>query len=108
VTSQDIKRHADAFLAASLAPLRNLPFSVLAKWPDYPAEAPVDLQVPSELSSYTFTLMKDTLPTGEIRIAIQRYRHRFLGIGEMTANGFAAAPDGSVRPLSDQDVWDLT
>lgn len=106
MTSQEIKRHADAFLAASLARLRNLPLSVLAKWPNYPAVAPVDLQVPNELSSYTFTLMKDTLPTGEIRIAIQRYRHRFLGMGEMSANGLA--PDQSVRPLSDQDVWDLT
>jgi hypothetical protein len=108
ISSRDTKRRADAFLAECVARLRKTPFSAIAAWPNYPAAAPVDLQIPGELSRYKFTLMKDTLPTGELRVAVQRYRHRFLGMGEMTADGFVAAPDGSTRPLTDQDKWDLT
>jgi hypothetical protein len=32
-----------------------------------------------------FTLMKDTLPSGDIQIAIQYRRHRFLGISQVMA-----------------------
>ncbi len=109
MASGDLKRSADSFMADCLERLRKVPFSDIASWPEYPAVPPVPLNVPEELSSYTFTLMKDTLPTGEVRIAIQRYRSRLLGItAEMTANGFVATPNGLTRPLSEQDIWDLT
>lgn len=107
-SSREVKRRADAFLAECVARLRIVPFSEIARWPEYPAQVPVDLQVPKELSKYKFTLMKETLPTGEIRVAIQRYRYRFLGIGQVTAEGFVVSSDGTVRALTDRDKWELT
>jgi hypothetical protein len=108
VVSQATKRRAEEFLGSSLTRLKELSFLELASWPDYPARAPFDLAVPPELNLYNFTLMKDTLPDGEIRIAIQRYRYRFLGVGEMVGDGFVIFPNGTTRPLSREDVWAIT
>ena len=52
--------------------------------------------------------MKDTLPDGTIRVAVQLYRHRFLGIGSITADGFFVEPTGGVRRFTEEDTWDLT
>ena len=38
---------------------------------------------------------RDMLPDGRIRVVVQAYFHRFLGIGTMTADGFIFAPDGT-------------
>ena len=38
---------------------------------------------------------RDVLPDGRIRVVVQAYFHRFLGIGTMTADGFIIAPDGT-------------
>lgn len=109
MASGDLKRSADGFMADCLDRLRKVPFSDISSWPEYPAVPPMPRDVPEELRSYTFTLMKDTLPTGEVRVAIQRYRSRLLGItAEVTANGFVVAPNGLTRPLSEQEIWDLT
>lgn len=35
-------------------------------------------------------------------------RHRFLGIGQMSADGFFMSPDGSVRKFTEEDVWAVT
>jgi hypothetical protein len=52
--------------------------------------------------------MKETFPDGRIRIAIQCYRHFFLGSGSMFADGFVSSPDGLRSDLTDQDFWDGT
>jgi hypothetical protein len=109
MASGSLKHSADTFMASCLDRLRNVPFSDLSKWPEYPAVTPMPLEVPKELSSSTFTLMKDTLPTGDVRIAIQRCRSRLLGItAEVTAHGFVVTPNGLTRPLSEQEIWELT
>ena len=109
MASGALKRAADSFMAECLDRLRKVPFSDIASWPEYPAKPPISLDVPEELSSYSFTLMKDTLPSGDLRVAIQRRRSRLLGItAEVTADGFVVAPDGLSRPLSQQDIRDLT
>jgi hypothetical protein len=108
MASEDLKRSAAVFVADCLERLRKLPFAEISGWPDYPSPPPTPLEVPEQLRRYTFTLMKDRLPSGEVRVAIQRYRYRFLGIGDMKADGFVLAPDGATRPLSEQDIWDLT
>jgi hypothetical protein len=66
--------------------------------------------VPQELleAKCVFTLMKDTLPSGDIQIAIQYRRYRFLGISQVMADGFVITVAGSVEPLSQQTIWDLT
>ena len=108
MTSAETKRRADQFLRAAIARLKATPFQLIAQWPDYPDQPKVNLEVPSELTKYKFTLMKDTLPNGDVRVGIQCYRYRFLGMGEMTADGFIVSPDGAVRPLTQEDTWDLT
>ncbi len=83
-------------------------YGQLAKWPEWPESPSIDLGIPAELSEYRFTVMKDTQPDKRIRIAIQIYRHRFLGIGQMTADGFFVSPDGEVERFTEKDVWAVT
>jgi hypothetical protein len=45
---------------------------------------------------------------GHIQIAIQYRRYRFLGISQVLADGFVVTVAGSVEPLSQQTIWDLT
>ena len=45
---------------------------------------------------------------GDIQIAIQYRRYRFLGISQVLADGFVVTVAGSVEPLSQQTIWDLT
>lgn len=108
MVSETTKRRAEEFVESSLTRLKELSFLELALWPDYPAKPPFDLDVPAELELYTFTLMKDTPPDGEIRVAIRRYRYRFLGIGEMVGDGFVMLPNGTNRPLSREELYAIS
>jgi len=67
---KDTQRFADEFLTSVVKRLSDLPFATLEAWPDYPETPEFEMRVPAELSEYTFTLMKDTLRAGEIRIAV--------------------------------------
>jgi hypothetical protein len=107
MTTSDTRIRADRFLRTLVEKLKATPFGTIASWPDYPSQPPVDLQVPTDLGKHQFTLMKDTLPSGEIRVAVQRYKAGFVG-GEMTADGFIIAADGKVRALSQEDLWAVT
>ena len=78
------------------------------EWPEYPAVSSIDLRIPANLSHYTFTLMKDTLLDGDIRIALQRHLEPLLGTHNMAVDGFAIAPDGIFRELKQQEVWYLS
>jgi hypothetical protein len=76
---QQLKAHS--FLQVTkdrIAALTRVEIEAWPNWPDIPSFA---LNVPPELSSFHFTLMKDAFPDGRIRIAIQCYRYRFLGFG---------------------------
>ena len=107
--TSDRRRRAVDFVEASLGKLRATPFATLVAWPEFPDRPTVDLRVPDDLGPYTFTLMKDTLHTGEVRIAIQAYRYAWPGMfNEAWAKGFAMSSDGTVRPLTEQEHWDLT
>jgi hypothetical protein len=101
-------RQATSFLRDLKSRIAVLPRTEIEAWPNYPVIPVYPIEVPSELSSYTFTLMKDTFPDGRIRIAIQCYRHYFLGTGFMSADGFVSSPDGSCSDLTEQDFWDIT
>jgi hypothetical protein len=107
--TSDRRRRAVDFVQASLRALRDTPFAILATWPEWPGKPAVDLRVPDDLAAYTFTLMKDTLHTGEVRIAIQAYGYAWPGMfNEAWARGFAVSTEGAVRPLSEEEHWDLT
>jgi hypothetical protein len=107
MTTSDTRSRADRFLRTLVEKLKAVPFQTIASWPDYPSPPPLDLEVPKDLGKYKFTLMKDTLPSGDIRVAVQMYRARFVG-GQMTADGFVVSPNGNVRALSQEDLWAVT
>jgi|SRR5208283_1096256 len=106
----EIRRRADEFLKQTISCPRSTPVSTIREWPEYPASTTFDLGVPADLleNKCVFTLMKDTLPNGDIRVAVQFSRYRFLGMSDMTADGFIISADGTVKELSQRDHWDLT
>ena len=108
MNASELRRRADSFLLDTVTQLRSKPFAVLQAIPEYPESTKVDLGVPVDLLNHkcAFSLMKDTLADGAVRIAIQYHRPGI--IGEMTAEGFIIAADGTFRELSEQDHWDLT
>jgi hypothetical protein len=110
MNSREIHRRARDFLTDAVAQLKSLPPDSIRAWPEFPPSPNVNLSVPQELleAKCVFTLMKDTLPSGDIQIAIQYRRYRFLGISQVMADGFVIAAAGRVEPLSQQTIWDLT
>jgi hypothetical protein len=110
MSSQEIHARARAFLTDAVAQLRRLPIDTLRAWPSYPLRPDFDLNAPGELlaAKCTFTLMKDTLPSGDIQIAIQYRRCRHLGFSQVLADGFVITVGGALEPLSQQSIWDLT
>jgi hypothetical protein len=110
VGAVEIRRRADEFLKQTISRLRSTPLSTIREWAEYPASTALDLGVPVDLleKRCVFTLMKDTLTNGDIRVAVQFSRYRFLGMSDMTAEGFIISPDGTLKDLSQQDHWDLT
>ncbi|MGC8989205.1 MAG: hypothetical protein ACP5MD_03700 [Verrucomicrobiia bacterium] len=50
---------------------------------------------------------RDSLPDGRIRVVVQAYFHRFLGIGTMTADGFIIAPDSTRTPVPQEMMWEF-
>ena len=103
-----LNTRAQEVLASEIDRLSKLSYTEIAQWPEFPQTPNVQLQVPTELSDYKYTLMKDTQPDKSIRVAIQLYRNRFLGIGQMSADGFFVSPDGNRRKFTEKDVWAVT
>jgi hypothetical protein len=103
-----LNTRAQEVLASEINRLSKLSYAEIAQWPEFPQTPSAHLQIPADLSEYKFTLMKDTQVDKSIRVAIQLYRHRFLGIGQMSADGFFVSPDGSLRKFGEKDVWAVT
>ncbi len=108
VRHRDIWQRGLNFLPEATRGLSGLGFDAISNWPDWPAVPAIDLLVPAELSSVRFTVMKDTQPDGSIRVAIQMYRYRFLGLGAMRADGFLIAPGDNLRWFTERDTWEVT
>ncbi len=106
MTSAETVAHADRFLSDAVGRLKQLPFSEFVVWPEYPAVSSIDLRIPVSLSQYTFSVMKDTLPGGEIRIALQRLNR--YAPRNTVVEGFVVALDGASRSLTQQEVWYLS
>ena len=66
--------HARSFLREAVERLAAMPRHEIARWPEWPQLPTIDLNVPGAYSEFQFTLMKDTLPDGTIRVAVQLYR----------------------------------
>jgi hypothetical protein len=43
---------------------------------------------------------------GTVKVVLQNYRHWFLGIGSMVADGFVFEADGRVIPLPEEELWE--
>lgn len=106
----ELQRRVDLFMSRAVSQWKSKSFATISELPEWPASVETDLEVPCDLleQKCKFSLMKDTLPDGAIRVAVQYSRHRFLGIGEMSVDGFVVSPEGVLRGLSEQDRWDLT
>ncbi len=85
-----------------------LPPEQLNAWPEWPESPPFEYASHPNLKKYTFTVMKDTLSNGDVRIAIQRYRKYILGFGEMAAEGFVVDSENNRRFCAEGELYDLT
>ena len=76
MNASELRRSTDTFLLDTVAQLRSKPFAALHALPEYPESTKIDLGVPADLLNHkcAFSLMKDTLPDGAVRIAIQYHR----------------------------------
>jgi len=110
MNKRELQLKAESFLQVTKDRLAALPRAEVETWPDWPGIPPFSLEVPQDSSAlkFTFTLMKETFSDGRIRIAVQCYRYRFLGMGWMFADGFILSPDGCRSNLTEQDIWDVT
>jgi hypothetical protein len=110
VGAAEIRLGADEFLKQTISRLKSTPLSTILEWPEYPASVIFELGVPADLlkQECVFTPMKDALPNGDIRVAVQFSRNRILGMSDLTVDGFIIAEDGTLEELSQQDRWDLT
>lgn len=50
---------------------------------------------------------REVLPDARIRVVVQAYFHRFLGIGTMAADGFIIASDGTHMPVPEEMMWEF-
>lgn len=57
---------------------------------------------------FTINIYKDLLNSQTIRIAIQVYQYRFLGMGYMQAEGFTLDKNGTIIDLRTDDIYDFT
>jgi len=54
----------------------------------------------------TYCRWVDSLGDGAIRVVVQTYRKSWLGIGKMSASGFEMTPDGSIRNIPEDDMYE--
>ena len=108
MSRREIWRRGLAFLPEATRYLSALGFHTIAMWPEFPGTPNIDLQVPAELSSIGFYVMKDTQSDGSIRVAIQMRQHRFLGISMVQADGFFISRENLVRGFTKKDIWAVT
>jgi hypothetical protein len=106
--NKQLQLNAATFLQVTKDRIAALPKTEIETWPNYPAIPSFSLNVPPELSSLQFTVMKDIFPDGRVRIAIQCFHYSFLGSGHMIVDGFVLLPDGSRCALTQEDIWDVT
>jgi hypothetical protein len=82
--------------------LRSLSFAEIEALPERQDE--IETVRDREVAVATY---RDSLPDGRIRVVVQAYFHRFLGIGTMTADGFIIAPDSTRSPVPQEMMWEF-
>lgn len=89
-------------IRSRLQDLKRRPFDEIAQLKDYQSE-----RTRLEGKPLTLSVWKDAISDHELRVVVQAYRHWFLGIGRMAAQGFVIDRSGSVRDLSNEELYDF-
>lgn len=53
------------------------------------------------------TVWKDEIDQDELRVVVQAYQHRFLGIGRMCAEGFRISKQGFLTEVSRPELYEF-
>ncbi len=78
--------------------LKELSFEELSTLPEILEDLDGEVKV---------TTYRDLLPDGRLRIVVQGYLHRILGIGSITAEGFIVGSDGVHASVPEEMIWDF-
>lgn len=90
-------------LESRLFELKEKSFKELSQLQPYQVE-----KVTRRGKTTTLSIWKDDISEAELRIVVQLYRHLFLGIGRMEADGFCINRNGSIRKLSKQEIYEFS
>lgn len=82
--------------------LQSLSFTAIAALPERQDES--ERVRGREIAVATY---RDRLPDGRIRVVVQAYFHRLLGVGTMASKGFFIAPDNTRTPVPEKMMWEL-
>jgi hypothetical protein len=83
--------------------LRQKSFAELSEFPAYQGE-----KMKQNGKTFTVSIWKDVVNQTELRIVVQAYRHLFLGIGRMEADGFRIDQSGIIHKLSKPELYSFT
>jgi len=82
--------------------LSNLSVSEAMELPEYQELKETLVEKNRSLSLYAVPNPDD----GTVKVVLQNYRHKFLGIGYMIADGFLFESDGKVSQLPEEELWE--
>jgi len=55
----------------------------------------------------TIAIWKDNITDSQIRIVVQGYEKKLLGMGLISAQGFHKTKDGQCLPLTENELWEF-
>ncbi len=86
-------------LDAQLELLRRKSYFELAQLPPYQ-----EREVDCSDGRYKLAIWKDAVENSELRVVVQVYKHVFLGVGLMQANGFRIRQSGEIQSLGTEEL----
>lgn len=89
-------------IESRLSELKKKSFLALLELENYQAEKVVE-----DGKNVTVAIWKDVVGENELRIVVQTYRHWFLGIGKMDAEGFKVNKSGVVIDLKKEEIYEF-
>ena len=90
-------------IESRLSSLKEKPFDELSELAPCQSE-----KVNRDGKVFTLSIWKDQISNEEIRIVVQIYRHLFLGIGRMAADGFRIEKSGARKKLSREELYEFS
>lgn len=87
-------------VAEVLGELKKKPFEELARLPPYTESR--------KSRKLTVSVWVDKTNDADIRVVVQGYEHKILGMGMMCADGFHKRPDGTIISLAAGELSEFT